>query len=107
LKFLHLFKSWTAASAGFAKIQGYEDIKVSLSMNTRVIIDMVTGVGATLIRDIDVNFYSETFSKEDLIKLRKRKVDEVAKLDGRGSKNAARLRTKLIYDLTYNSCRGS
>jgi hypothetical protein len=51
-------------------------------------------------REKDVLFYSQTFSTEDLIKLRQRKVAAVSELDARASKNAAKNRTRLLYHIS-------
>ncbi len=51
------------------------------------------------VRNIDVRFYL-SFSAEDLIKLRERKVDAVSKLDNRASKNSAKNRTRLLYHIS-------
>ena len=51
-------------------------------------------------RDIDIKFYAEAYSFDELTKLKIRKTNEVSKLDNRASKNAAKFRTKLLYDLS-------
>jgi len=51
-------------------------------------------------RDIDIKFWYSTYSFDELTKLKIRKTNEVSRLDNRASKNAAKSRTKLLYDLS-------